>query len=182
MDDVAKELSISKKTLYQHFADKDALIKLTIERHIHKIQLITASIHQEHSHPIDQIVGIAEFVMRDFKSTNPSLLYDLKKYHVECWNLYKDHKDSCILNQVLKNFEEGQNAGLYRSNMNIELIARIYLQMFEFILNPEGFNASEFNFENRFRDVINYHFHGICTPKGIEYLKANEVYKKYLQK
>jgi AcrR family transcriptional regulator len=171
MDDVARETSISKKTLYQCFRDKDDLVRRTLSTHLdameQKIESVMASIED----PIEQLEAIAGFVLEHNKEINPSLLYDLRKYHPDSFQLFSQIRETVFRKQIRQNLERGVALGLYRSDLDIDIISRLYLGSVANLLNPEVFPDAEPSFEARYRELIRYHLHGVASAKGIERLQ-----------
>jgi AcrR family transcriptional regulator len=171
MDDVARETSISKKTLYQCFRDKDDLVRRTLSTHLdaveEKIESVMASIQD----PIAQLEAIAAFVLEHNKEINPSLLYDLRKYYPDSFHLFSRSREQVFRKQVRQNLESGIALGLYRTDLNIEIVTSLYLGNVSNLLNPEVFPDREPSFEARYRELIRYHLYGVASAKGIERLQ-----------
>lgn len=171
MDDVARETSISKKTLYQCFRDKDDLVRRTLSTHLdameQKIESVMASIED----PIEQLEAIAGFVLEHNKEINPSLLYDLRKYHPDSFQLFSQSREIVFRKHIRQNLERGVTLGLYRSDLDIDIISRLYLGSVANLLNPEVFPDPDPPFEARYRELIRYHLHGVASAKGIERLQ-----------
>jgi TetR/AcrR family transcriptional regulator, cholesterol catabolism regulator len=127
MDDLARELSISKKTLYQHFPDKDTLVQEIMRLKITMDQLISDAARQHAPNAIDEMFEISQSVGDMIRHVHPSVFYDLQKYHPKAWEILENHKWNFVYNQILSNIHRGMQEGLYRENMNPELIARMHL-------------------------------------------------------
>lgn len=171
MDDVARETSISKKTLYQCFRDKDDLVRRTLSTHLDTMQVKIESVMASIEDPIEQLEAIAGFVLEHNKEINPSLLYDLRKYHPESFHLFSESREKVFRKQIRENLDRGVAMGLYRSDLNIDIVSRLYLGNVSNLLNPEVFPDPEPRFEARYRELIRYHLHGIASAKGIERLQ-----------
>lgn len=169
MDDIARELGISKKTLYQSFENKQELIEKTFEEHIkdeiNLIEEVKSSAHDS----IDEILKIARYVIQVLRKTSPTVMYDLEKYYRRTWLQVKQLHNRHIFNYILDNINRGIERGLYRPEIKPELIARIY------VANTSGqleIPVSEANLEELVREYTIYHIHGIATPKGIDRLNV----------
>lgn len=169
MDDIARELGISKKTLYQSFENKQELIEKTFEEHIkdeiNLIEEVKSSAHDS----IDEILKIARYVIQMLRKTSPTVMYDLEKYYRRTWLQVKQLHNRHIFNYILDNINRGIERGLYRPEIKPELIARIY------VANTSGqleIPVSEANLEELVREYTIYHIHGIATPKGIDRLNV----------
>jgi len=166
MDDVARETSISKKTLYRCFRDKDELVKKTIEQHLNAINEKMDELDRCEGDAVSNTLAIANFICSDHRELNPSLIFDLRKYHPESYALFTRQRDSMISRRVLENLQKGMAGGLYRDDLNPELVSRFYMNSVGSLFDPESFPDMEFDFVSRYRELIRYHLHGIVTPEG----------------
>lgn len=173
MDDVAREAGVSKKTLYQHHNDRNGLVNDAMKYHLCTIENSCRGIFDEHQNPIDQLINISKYFHNIYRQTNPNLFYELKKYFPETWSMIQDYREHYMLNQVSENLEKGIEAGLYRPDMQVSIIARVYTGIIEMIMDDTLFPKTEYTFKELRAEVLHYHIHGICTPKGIHYL--NEI-------
>ncbi len=172
MDDVAKHLSISKKTLYKCFRDKNDLVRTAIAEHIGQMDIqINAIIHAE-PNPVLQIGSIADFVSQVHKNLNPSLMYDLQKYHPEVYEDFKKHRDTNTCESVKQNLKTGIETGLYRNDINIEMYTLFYTTLVYASLDPAMMNTSLTGFENTLKEIVKYHLMAITTEKGRETMKS----------
>ena len=171
MDDVSRELGMSKKTLYQYFENKEALVQKVTENHFTcQNQMVEKIIHHSKT-AIDEMIGISNWMNAMSKNLNPSLLFDLKKYHPQSWQVFNDHRHTEVYNSIKHNLERGIREGLYRENLDTEVLARIYIARMEMFLNAEIFPYDKFPPEKTFNVFMDYHIRGLATPKGIKYLE-----------
>jgi TetR/AcrR family transcriptional regulator, cholesterol catabolism regulator len=171
MDDLARELSISKKTLYQHFPDKDTLVQEIMRLKITMDQEISDAARQHAPNAIDEMFEISQSVGDMIRHVHPSVFYDLQKYHPKAWEILENHKWNFVYNQILSNIHRGMQEGLYRENMNPELIARMHLAKTDMIFAGNLFPPNEFNLEEVFNELFRFQIRGMASEKGIEYLK-----------
>ena len=173
MDDVVRELGISKKTLYQYFNDKSELIIAALDcesqrrTQEHKVAI------DKSSNAIDQMLNYYDLQMRMIKEHNPSLIYDLKKYYPEIHNSFLDKKRKGIYESVLANLIQGKSEGLYRDDLNEKIIARLNLMRVEAFINSGIFNHEEIMTKAFFREMFTYHIYGIVSEKGRKILEQN---------
>lgn len=169
MDDVARELGISKKTLYQHFSDKNDLVNQCVENHIACMNSRCDHIMIENENAIATMIGITEYVGKTLRALNPSALFDLKKYFKPAWDKLEKNRSSYIYENIKKNIELGQRKGLYRKDFDINIVCEIYVYLFGMLINPDNANP---NIETRqlHLEMIKYHLRSICSQKGLEIL------------
>jgi hypothetical protein len=173
MDDVAKELSISKKTLYQYVEDKDDLVKKTLLLHVESMDSVCISVFKSEENAILQILKIANMMIGLHKEMNPSLLFDLKKYHPETYITFTEHREKTIQTQLIENLNLGILQGMYKSDININLSAGFYMALIEQCISSEIGIISNIPFTEKYAYLVKYHLSSICSPEGVEFMKKN---------
>lgn len=171
MDDLARELGISKKTLYQYFDTKETLLLQTLEFNqaceLGEIQKIKARV----DNALQEIVEIAKMVVSQLQQMSPSLIFDLKKYHPEAWKILENMQLKHIYEVIKENLEKGIAQGLYRSDFDLEVMTRFYLSSFHTLLDEKIFPSSEFPRGKVFQEFIRHYLRGIVSPTGLRYLE-----------
>lgn len=166
MDDICGQLSISKKTIYQEVKDKKELINYVVtSRHEEAIDHFSVLLKEE-DNPILVTLKMAKFVVDNMLRTSITMVYDLKKYHPDCFQSIKDFKHQFIQEKVWSNMERGKKLKIFRSDVNADIIASFYLSLYDEVINPAYPNTNEYSIETRFTQMLNYHLNGICTEKG----------------
>ncbi len=173
MDDIARHLGISKKTLYQHFADKDELVMHMSQVHLERDLKEYSEIAASSKNSIEELNRISHCLKRDMEDLNPSLLFDLQKYHPKAWNLWQNFKEKFIKESVMRNITQGQKEGYFRPEINPSIIAIMRVLLIEASFNPEIFNKDKFNFVEVQTHMFEFFVHGLCTEKG------KKLYQKY---
>ena len=171
MDDIAKSLRISKKTLYKYVNDKNDLVYKVMDELIQLKQQQLETLCKEKPHPIDELIIMIEFSGQEVSMIHPSVQYDLKKYYKESWNLFEIHKQDFIYSCMLNNLEKGIKLGVYRKNMDPSIIARIYSSKADLVFDSDLFPPDQYEFKNILNEMMRHHIRGIATEKGIKYLK-----------
>ena len=171
MDDVARELGISKKTLYQFVSDKDDLVGKFIDNEIEIRQEEICKCFKIGLNAIEELFEISLFMNKMIKDQNPATEYDLKKYYTHHYQKVVKIRRERMYNYILLNLQKGKEEGLYRKEMNEEVIAKFHLSRAESIHFDELFTIEEFTSIKLFIELLSYHVRGIATPKGIEVLE-----------
>jgi AcrR family transcriptional regulator len=169
MDDIARELGISKKTLYQYCTDKEDLLIKSFSHYFKCEESFQQAIWAKNLNAVDEIFEVSKHVAEMLKNLHPSVHYDLRKYYPEAWKIFSEYRKNFLLKCVSDNMEKGKKEGLYRANLNIPIVARIHIARIDVIFDGELFPASQFNFAEVFFELIRYHIRGIASPQGIEY-------------
>jgi AcrR family transcriptional regulator len=173
MDDIARHLAVSKKTLYQHFADKDELVYRMSERYLARTTRHYEDIQEQAKNPVEELSLISKRIKTDFEQLNPGMLFDLQKFHPKAWGLYLHHKEKIISQSVVRNIKQGMTDGYYRPDLNPEIIGIIRVMMIEDAFDEQAFPKTRFNFVEVQYQVFELFVHGICTDKG------KKLYQKY---
>jgi TetR/AcrR family transcriptional regulator, cholesterol catabolism regulator len=170
MDDVARGLSISKKTLYLYFKDRKELVKKVMKYDMEREKTIISGIIEQQENAIDELIEINKHVSKRLQSVHPSIHYDLEKYYPDAWKIFLEYKVSFIYSCVKQNLEKGIKQGLYRKNLNTSIIAKIYVSRIYALFDPIVFPVSEYKFSEVHAEMLRYHIRGIASEKGIKYL------------
>ncbi len=173
MDDIARHLSISKKTLYEIVDNKEDLIKQVLVMDLEERGRFVEEVHQTSEDAIDALLRISDRVYADLKKLNPAFMYDLEKYYRQLFAMMKEMEWASISTWTERNLRSGIEAGLYRPDLNVDAVSRIYLTIIEgIVLNHERFDLDHYPLAELYLEVIRYHVRGIASPKGIELLSS----------
>ena len=166
MSDMAKEMGVSKKTIYEHFDSKDDLIKATTN-HVHQqIDEGIDNIVDRQLNPIEEMFTIKSFVMDVLMGNRGAPEYQLHKYYPQIYDSMRSRQFNKIQQCVVDNLHRGINEGLYREELNISFIARIYYIGITGISDQDIFPPDEFSSRHLYENFLDYHFRGITTKKG----------------
>jgi AcrR family transcriptional regulator len=171
MDDISRQLGISKKTLYQFVDNKKDLVRKSIQIHINDEQCCMEDVLGCDGNAIDELMMMTKMVSSQMKEMHPSVIFDLKKYHIEAYRCLTDHRDDFIYTNIKRNIEDGMKSGLYRENINPEILTRLYLSMVNIIMDPEVSTLKDHSSAEVYTEMVRYHIRGIASSKGREYLK-----------
>jgi len=167
MDDVAHELGISKKTLYQYVEDKSDLVKRILEREIEQGRCYFSDVKDRALNAIEEMIEVHMHINLMIKRHNPTTEFDLKKYYPELYHPFIEERRSRMFNWVVNNIKKGKAEGFYRPEVNENIIAKLVVSRNE-LLNEADFNKEhEFNSQEFFRETLNYHIRGIAKPEGV---------------
>jgi hypothetical protein len=142
------------------------VLKMELEHDKQSMQTVIA----KSSNAIEEMILITETVGQRIKEIHPSVHFDLEKYYPEAWEMFNQHKKTFVLTTVMENLKRGIKEGLYRSNLNAEIIARIYVSRVDMIFDGEIFPPTQFNFGEVYWEAVRYHIKGIASDKGLTYL------------
>lgn len=172
MDDIARHLSVSKKTLYQHFADKDELVFRMSEMYLEQSFRQYDQIEKESKNSLEELSKISVCMKIEMENLNSSLLFDLQKYHPKAWNLWNGHKEK-IGEGVVRNIQQGIADGYFRADINPDIMAVARVVLIEAAFNPATFPKDRFNFVEVQSQLFELFVYGLCSDKG------KKLYQKY---
>ncbi len=174
MDDVAREIGVSKKTLYQFFADKNDLVSQCVEHYLDTMNNIcTNVVNNKKLDAIEVIIQISEQMSVIIRQVNPSSMFDLKKYFKPSWDKLEADRKSYIKQTVINNLNFGIKSGLYHNDLDPEIVSRIYIYLIGFLTDPDNYDSAEMDIKTLHLDIVKYHLRSICTPKGLQVLNTN---------
>jgi AcrR family transcriptional regulator len=173
MDDVARHLSVSKKTLYQYFADKDELVTTAVTLHMDSDMERYNNLHKTSKNAIEELVMISSIMKQEFQKLHPSLLFDLQKYHAKAWAAWMGHKQVHIKNSIVRNLRQGMEEGFFRTDLQVEVLALLRLEMIQMTFDESIFPPEKFNLTEVSLQLFDHFVYGLLTDKG------RKVYEKY---
>ncbi len=166
MDDIARELTISKKTLYKYVKDKNDLVCKSMNLVMDKKECEFDDICKSTVNPIEELWLITLKASEQLKSVHPSVMYDIQRFHPEAWGYFENHKNTHIYECVIDNLKRGQETGVYRKDINAEIITKVYVARFDILFDHKIFPPSVYTLVDIHTEMMRYHFYGILTAKG----------------
>jgi AcrR family transcriptional regulator len=171
MDDIARELGISKKTLYLYFTDKKDVVMKFIEYSIsNQACNIKEKSEVTGENAIDTLLNVSQILISAQNKVNPNVNYDLQKYYPEAWEKIKGFRQERLFNRIRMNIVQGISEGIYRDDFNIEVICHLYVLHIEKSYT-ELLNNTDIKFDELLRTLFMYHIRGISSKAGIEYIE-----------
>jgi len=179
MDDAAHELGISKKTLYSHFKDKNELVEKVIDYQCAKRQEWMSDNKIENLSALEAIIVVNRMIHNMLKEFNPSFNYDLAKYYQPIYKKFMAFNRDTMAKSMLLNLQKGKREGVYRAELNEEIIVRMHITNTENMAKVDFYNQAGFAQEEIHREIFSYHMHAILSPKGLE--KYNQLLEQETQ-
>ncbi len=166
MDDIARELSMSKKTIYQHFSDKEDIVRAFVNQFVELQRKHMYEAQSNSENVIDELLKNTEHMKLMLNSMNPSLVFDLKKYHPKCWNVFVDFKSNSVYDFICETIKRGITEGYFRKEINPQILSKMRMEQIELAFNTEIFPVPEFNASNVHIAFFEHFIYGIATIKG----------------
>lgn len=178
MDDIATQLSMSKKTIYQFYADKSELVDAIMAEQIRQMQEDCIRYLQRSRDAVDEIFLTMEVTLEQFRDLNPVVLHDMEKFHFDSYQRINRHKQDFLLKIISDNIDRGIREGLYRPEVHVEIMAKYRLESLMIPFNIGLFPPKKYNLVEVSREIIEHFVYGMATAKG---MKLIEKYKSELQ-
>lgn len=179
MDDLASEMGISKKTIYAHFQNKTKLVEATTDYLFCKVCVGIDAILEEKKEPIEELYAIKAFVMFHLKNEKASPQFQLQKYYPKIHSELKLKQFEVMQECVIENLNRGINEGIFRENIDVEIISRLYFIGMVGLKDLNMFPSEQFPMPRLMDDYLEYHIRGIATEKGLKILN-NLIKEQYV--
>ncbi len=171
MDDVAGDLGISKKTLYQWFNSKDDLVFKVLSHHISREKSECLHLASHADNAIEEILKLLEMNSQEMGHMKTNMVYDLQKYHRDAWEMLRKYQQDFVFKVIRENILRGRKEGLYRDDFDMDIIARLHLTTVFNLFDPELFPDNVTARVTLFKEYMMHFLHGIISNKGLAYLK-----------
>lgn len=166
MDDVAAQLGISKKTIYQYYEDKNAIVNAIAQQELSNQIKEMDEIRKTAVNAIDEIFKTMNCLSRTFVKINANVFYDMQKFHSESWKLFHDFKEKKVMSFVEENLKKGIKQELYRADLNTKIMAKFRVEEVSMAFNPLVFPPDKYNIKDVQLVLLDHFVHGISTLKG----------------
>ena len=166
MDDLARLAGISKKTIYQSFEDKAALVDRIVDDLIYCHHQLFAACQVKATDAIDEVFQQSSAPFETWASVTPGFFYELEKFFPQVWKKLEAHRDTVMQPGIVNNLRRGQAEGLYREEMNVTFIAELRIHQLHNALQPNGFTSNKLSVGQLMKELTIFYLHGITTEKG----------------
>jgi len=174
MDDVARELGISKKTLYKFVKDKEELVEKVMNYLSRSRAELFISKASSKMNAIEEIFFVNRIVHRIIKDSNIVMDHDLQKYYPRIFEKEFRKRQERMYKSMLNNLKKGKQEGLYRAELNEEIIAKTYLHRMSNVQAEKVVSVKEFTSQAFIDELYLYHIRGVASKKGLEFLEKNQ--------
>jgi AcrR family transcriptional regulator len=166
MDDIANQLGMSKKTIYQYFTDKNELVDAVVEDDVLRMQQDCMQCSEKARDAIEEIFLTVDKVVEQLGNMNPMVLYDMEKFHIRAYQRFMEHKNKFLLQIIQHNLEWGVKEGLYRSDIDIDVLSKFRLDSIMIPFNIDLFPPSRYKLVEVTKIIIEHFVFGIASMKG----------------
>ena len=166
MDDIAKHLAMSKKTIYLFFADKNEVVDCLLKESLQKDKSELDDITKKSANVIEEVYNLMKHMGAMFGKVNPNIFYDLQKYHPTAWKQFMHFKEDCMEGMVEGAIKRGIKEGLVREDVNSKVLSIMRIEQIVMGMNPDIFPPDKFKLVDVQVCMLDHFLHGICTLKG----------------
>ncbi|UYZ58669.1 TetR/AcrR family transcriptional regulator [Hymenobacter latericus] len=166
MDDIAAQLGMSKKTLYKWFDNKDQIVLATMQQHLGREESSCELVFAAGGNALEEMFSLMHWHKQMLSTVHPSIFHELQKYYPEAWALFEEHKNTFILSKITENLRRGIDEGLFRADLDVEIIARLRLAEIELMFDGRVFPPRQFELQRLHMATVEHYLYGICTVKG----------------
>ncbi len=165
MDDIARHLSVSKKTLYQHFADKEDLVVAVSKSHLQSQHEVFQTVKAASANSIEHLAKISVCMKQEMDMVNPAMLFDIQKFHPKAWAIWLNFKKE-LIQEVVDNLKQGIDEGYIREDVNPEIFAVLRVETIQAAFTEELFQEKKFKLSEIHTQLFDHFVYGLVTDKG----------------
>lgn len=166
MDEIAAQLAISKKTIYQFFTDKDAMVEAVVDDEMKKNEEDCRIFHSQAENAVHENFLASDSIQEMLKTMNPQIMYDLEKHHPSAYKRLKQFKYQYLYEIIIDNLDRGLKEEIYRIGLHTDLIARHRIESSFMPFNQEVFPPNKYPMNQTCQELAVLFLHSICNAKG----------------
>lgn len=166
MDEIASQMGVSKKTIYQCFSDKNELVDAVFAEMLETNKRCCQDSRRKATNAIDEVYLGMEALQEMLDNMNPTILYDIQRGHPETFKKFTEYKYNFLFELMKKNVERGIEEGLYRPEVNAELISKVRLETIVLAFNEEIFPKNQYSLLHIQQELMQYFLYAMASPKG----------------
>lgn len=174
MDDIARKVGVSKKTIYQFFNDKNSIVFKSVHEHFSDHRKEIENVLENSKDAIESIYRISKCMKVQIEAINPTVLYDLQRYFPKAYKRFLEFKNTFMKDRMSQIIENGISTGYFRKEINTEILIIQRIEQVQLAFNNEVFPRDKFDFKEVHEQLFDHFIHGILTEKG------KEKYNQYL--
>ncbi len=166
MDDIAAQLGMSKKTLYQYYVDKDELVKTVFTGVMEANKEQCGQCQANGENAIHEVFLSFDMLQEMLSNMNPSILFDMQKYHPSAFKNFQDYRNNFLYKLIRKNLEDGIAQELYRDDIDVEILTRYRLFSIMLSFDSEVFPSNKSQLVYIEQQLLEHFLWGLATAKG----------------
>lgn len=176
MDEIARQMGISKKTIYENFRDKDGLLKESILHHKSINEKNIDNILISSKNILEAIYKVMFETVSNMQKVNPLFFSDMRKYHHKLCNEFMPGHEKDKIDMLKGMIEKGKNDGIFIDSVHAETAATLMNQLLKAVSDDDVFPSDTYSRPAVFRSIVEIFTRGMATPQGIKII--NKIIKK----
>lgn len=181
--ELSKRTGIPTELIYKYVEDERDLIRHILKFERDSFKVIFDLHNFEGVNAIDILLTVSKEIATKFKNMSPGITFDIKTKYPDVYKRHFKSRMDFIFSKIKINLYKGISQGIYRDDLSIELISRLYLSRLIDLHDPDFFPPEEFNFDTLFDTMFDSFIRSIATEEGIKYWeKKKKIFKKELKK
>jgi AcrR family transcriptional regulator len=177
MDDIAAQLGMSKKTLYQYYTDKEELVDAVLSEMLEKNRNECAVYRQDAENAVHEVFQAFGMIQEMFSNMNPSIVFDLEKYHPAVYKKLAHHKKVFMYQVIGQNLERGVREELYRQEINVDVLTRFRIESMMLPFDSEIFPDNRSHLVQIQEEILEHFLFGLATVKGQKLIQKYKLQK-----
>jgi len=177
MDDIAAQLGMSKKTLYQYYTDKEELVDAVLSEMLEKNRNECAAYRQDAENAVHEVFQAFGMIQEMFSNMNPSIVFDLEKYHPAVYKKLAHHKKVFMYQVIGQNLERGVKEELYRQEINVDVLTRFRIESMMLPFDSEVFPDNRSHLVQIQEEILEHFLYGLATVKGQKLIQKYKLQK-----
>ncbi len=167
MDDLAKHLGMSKKTIYTHFSDKNEIVNMVIENKLNFQKCLIKEKSESSQDAVHEVFFAVTNMKELLSNMNPNLFHDLQKYHPQAWMYFKNFRQKDLFATIHSNLLRGIKEGLYRNDIKPDILTQMRLEQIDLIFsNSSAYTNGKYGIAQVMAELTEHFLYGICSLKG----------------
>jgi AcrR family transcriptional regulator len=175
MDDIARHLGMSKKTIYQSFSEKDEIVTAVTTMHQSEWEEKASHLAATSANAIEELLRFSVVFREQMRQMNPSLMFDLFKYHRQAWDEWIAYKSRVIKQNVADTIRRGVAEGYFRRDLNPNILATFRVEQVEMAFNETIFPQDQYNFHEVQMQLFDHFIYGCLTRKGMDLYEESKI-------
>ncbi|MFC2084756.1 TetR/AcrR family transcriptional regulator [Bacteroidota bacterium] len=165
MDQLSREMRISKKTIYKYFKSKNELIEQAVQFKTQNVEKSVIEIIKSNQNSVEKINSFGQILFNLTKNVSETWFYDLKIHYIHIWDYLEKFRTRVIIENFIKIIEQGKSEG-YIINKPTQIILAVIISSIRAVINPDFLLNNNFSSRNAAQITFNIIFNGIFTKQG----------------
>lgn len=166
MDDLARELGMSKKTLYTHFESKEALLRAMLRSRAARMEEGLKERTEEEAPFAVKFPKVIHFVHEKASEVSPQFVEDVRRFAPDCFRIIDEARARMIPLYFGRLISEGAREGVLRTDLDPALLMRVFFTMVQSLVRPEVAGDLKTHPSVLLDQILSITFQGILTPQG----------------